>query len=154
MEQQKKYEIGGTVYVQRPLVLGQIKQILEATDGMTFHAGLTPLAIIDALADRLPLALAVVLTPEGQPVKGKNLPSLADELENTIELATAIQVVEDFFTCNPTAAVFEKLAGMVKRIRASMATGSGNSSVPSPTETSPSGTQSSGDSLSRTASPT
>jgi len=153
MEKQKKYEIGGTVYVQRPLVLGQIAQLTALLSGIAVYQGVGPAGLVVALGDRLPRALAIVLSPEGVPAKDKDLDVIETAMCDADPL-TALQAVEDFFTCNPTAAVFEKLAGMVKRIRASMATGSDNSSALSLTETSPSETQSSGEPLSRTASPT
>lgn len=152
----KSYRIGDKIYIQRPLVLGQMKQIREVLNGLTFPARFTVPNIIEALEDRLPLALAVVLTPEGQPVKGKDIPALADELEGVLELETAIEVVEDFFICNPVASLSTKLAGMADRLRGMMTgpTGSNSSSSSSPTETSPNATPCSGDSPSESAHPT
>lgn len=152
---EKRYTIGDKTYIQRPLVLGQMKQIREVLNGLAFPSRLTVPDIIEALEDRLPLALAVVLTPEGLPVKGKDLPALADELEGALELETAIEVVEDFFICNPVASLSTKLAGMADRLRGMMTgpTGSSNSSSSSLTETSPDETPCSGDTPSEIANP-
>jgi len=144
---EKRYEIGGKTYVQRTLVLGQVKQIREVIAGLVVPSPLNVPDIMAALDDRLPLALAVVLTPEGESPRKKDLQSLADELEFSIEAETAVEVIEDFFICNPVASLSTKLAGMIIKVRSMMRTrtGSDSSACISPTETLPGETQSSGD---------
>jgi len=153
---EKHYEIGGKKYIQRTLVLGQIKQAREVLSGIVMPSNLTVQDILMALEDRLPLALAIVLTPEGESPRGKNIQSLAEELEFAIEPEQAVEVIEDFFICNPVASVSERLLGMVKKVREMVAkkTGSTSSASSLPEETSPEETPSSGDTPLENASPT
>lgn len=135
---EKKYQIGGTTYIQRPLVLGQMKQIREVIGGMVIPATFTPAEIIQLLEDRLPLALAVVLTPEGFSPKGKDLVAIAEQIDFAIELETAMEVVEDFFICNPVVSLSKKLAGITDALLGMMKpTGLTRSSSSLPTETLP-----------------
>lgn len=117
---EKRYEIGGAAYVQRPLVLGQVRQLLEVLDGVRFAPDADPFALVAALGDRLALALAVVLTPEGQSPRGKDLPALADELEFAIAPEQVLEVVEDFFGCNPMASLVERLTGAAATVAAGL----------------------------------
>ena len=60
---EKNYEIGGRAFVQKPLVLGQVEQLLEALRDIPIPPEPTSMGMVLALAGRLPAALAVVLTP-------------------------------------------------------------------------------------------
>lgn len=153
---EKTYQIDGTTYTQRPLVLGQLRQLRQVLTGFVVPSNLTPADIIASLEDKLPQALAILLTPEGAKIKDKDLDALASELENSLELETAIEVIEDFFTCNPVASLANKLAGMAEKMRGMIKTKTGSSSSSSnlPTETLPGETESSGDTPSTSASPT
>lgn len=146
---EKTYDLGGTTYVQRPLVLGQIRQLLEQLDGLTFDAAAGVAAIVSALGDRLPLALAVVLTPEGSSPRGKDLPALADEIEFGISPDQVLEVIEDFFGCNPVASLLERLTGMMQTLGSGVRSvvpgaGSTTSLSCSPAATSPAGSASPG----------
>jgi hypothetical protein len=161
---EKTYELGTTTYVQRPLVLGQIRQLLEQLEGLTFDAAAGPAVLVATLGDRLPLCLAVVLTPEGASPREKDLVALADEIEFAIAPEQVLEVVEDFFDCNPLASLLERAAGMLRSLTARVgvevkpaatagAPGSTTSSSSSPAATSPGETGSSGASPSPSASP-
>ncbi|MHC1697781.1 MAG: hypothetical protein AB9919_06935 [Geobacteraceae bacterium] len=152
--EEKRYTIGGKTYFQRTLVLIQIKQLKKALSGIEFPENLSVLNVIETLGDRIPQALAIVLTEEGTALKGKDLSALAEELEYSIEAETVFTVIEDFFTCNPTASLLQKLAGMLGSLRGMMTkrTGSTSSASPSPEETLPSETPSSGATPSESAS--
>lgn len=140
------YEIGGKKYTQKKLVLGQLQQLLGLLPGLRFGST-EPLAVMAALGDKLPQALAVVLIPEGVALKDKDLPALAGEIAFAVEPETAMQVVEDFFTCTPVPSLLERLTAMADTIRAALnrANGSGSSSSSSPEGTSSNATPSSGD---------
>ncbi|NPU85554.1 MAG: hypothetical protein HPY65_13840 [Syntrophaceae bacterium] len=167
-----QYEIGDKVYVQKPLVLGQIRQLLETLIDFRIPAEFTSAELINLLGSRLPAVLAVVLTEKDRSPKGKDLSAFADELEFTVSAETALKVVDDFFVCNPISSLFERMSGMMgkvaeglqgriddlferiaDRIMAEMLKriGSKTSSAPSPAETSPDETRSSGDSPSMSA---
>ena len=129
-----KYEIDGKVYVQKELVWGQVKQIIDVLKGVTFPPNPTPLDIISILYERLPSALAIVLTEEGQSVKDKDLTALSSELSFKISLGVTMQVIEDFFDCNPTALLLERLQKLIGKIsnevtQGILSTGSSSSSA-------------------------
>jgi len=149
----KTYVIGEKKYEQRPLVLGQFRQMMGLLTGVTFNPAAGVTDIIGILGDKLPHALAIVLIPEGSTAKDKNLVELAAEIEFNILPATIVEVVEGFFDCNPMASFFERLEGMLKSLngRIPMTTGLKPLSVSSPVETLPAETPSSGDLLPESA---
>lgn len=115
MEEEKvfEYEFGGKTYVQNELVWGQVKQLASVLKGVQIEGNLTVIKIIELLGVKLSDALAVVLTEKGTSIKDKNLEKMAEEIEWSIPIKIKIKVIEDFFSCNPTALIFEKLAGLM-----------------------------------------
>lgn len=114
-----QYEVNGKIYHQKPLVLGQVKQLIIFLGNLAFPVNESAEAeigmIMGILGDRLPHALAVVLHEDGVPLQQKNLDNLAAEIESTFDIETTMRVVEDFFECNPVVSIFNKLtAGMQK----------------------------------------
>ena len=115
----KKYTLGGQEYVQKPLVLGQYKQLLGVLGGV--QLGGSAIEIIATLGDKVPLAAAIVL----QPVKRwplsllytpqrKNIKRLAVKLSSLLDVDTAMEVMADFFDCNPVQQSMERLAGVMQ----------------------------------------
>ncbi len=170
MDQDKfTYIIGGKKYIQRPITLGQarklsslvkhiVKAFMELDD---FNAG----AIFFAFGDLLPQAIAIVLLEEDK-ISGKSLDAIRDYLRSRDIEALAsdiewtsyplqnMQVIEDFFDCNPAASLFVQFAGLTEKITSMiprMKTSLNPSSASSPEATSPSGTTSSGDTPSKSA---
>lgn len=145
----KRYEIGGKTYCQRKLVLGQVRQLLREIGGISFAGvSLDFAGLLALLGDRLPRALAVVLTEEGRPLQDKDLDALAREIEYAIDLEQALQVVDDFFACNPVSSVLQRMSALVGALEiqaTGTTTGSGSSPASSPAGTSSGGTPSSGD---------
>jgi hypothetical protein len=113
------YVIDGVTYHQRPLVLGQLEQLITTLDSLQLY-DFTAAGIVTALGPRLSRALAVVLIPDGQSVRDRNLGDITEQIANGCDLDTAIQVVADFFTCNPVASYVERLTGMAETARASL----------------------------------
>ena len=144
MPQTYTYNIDGKIYHQRPLVIGQVKQLMDILGEITLPAYIDMPGIISILGDKLPSALAVILTPEGVHPKDKDIEALSDELAYAVDLETSIQAVEDFVGLNPIVSVLEKLNGTLGTIQKNM-TGQTNSSVSSQEGTLHDGTQSSGD---------
>lgn len=143
----KTYEIDGTTYEQRPMVLGQIRQLMSVLQGLKIPADGGSLQVIAALGGRLGEALAVVLTEQGKSLRGKDLAALATELEFTISPDQTIDVVEDFFTCNPIASLLQRLTTAMGGITGGMmgmVTGSKTPASSSLEETSPAEETSSG----------
>jgi hypothetical protein len=112
----KKYQIGGKTYIQKKLVLGQVRQLVEHLDGISFPADLNfdfP-GLITVLGDKLPIALAICLTEEGKSPRDKDIAALAGELDFSIDVKTSLQAVKDFFFLNPTSLILESLKGMIE----------------------------------------
>jgi len=150
LKKETQYSFGGKVYRQGALVMGQVKQLLTVLNG----AGLTdiadPFAIIRDLGDRMPRALAVVLTPEGVSPRDKDIETLAKELEFAMTFDDVLRVIDDFFGCNDLLSLlarFKEIAGRVQEQAKAQMRGNGSiGSSPSwPGATSPSATTSSGD---------
>lgn len=115
---EKKYDIGGKNYSQKPLVLGQLRQLLEILKGVALPANMDTLALVNAMSDRLPAALAVVLIPEGtSSLRDKDLDALAAEIEFAISPEQTLEVVEDFFDCNPLPSLLNKLGMAAGKIQ-------------------------------------
>lgn len=121
-----RYKIGGVTYVQRPLVLLQIEQLSAFLGTMTIPAGLNVVGIVRLLGDRISEVLAILLTPAGTEIDQKDLAATGLQLRNHVDIETAVQVVEDFLTCNPVGSVFDKLTGVIAKWAkvAGMSTGS------------------------------
>jgi len=142
------YKIGGRVYVQRPLVLLQIEQLVEFVNSEMFkgYQVTSAVGIVRCLGDKLAQILAIVLTPREVSVEDKDLAGIAAHLRAHVDIETAIKVVNDFLSCNPINSVFDRLTGIMAKlgmVASATATGSRSSSVPSPAATSPSGATSS-----------
>lgn len=115
-----EYEIGGKKYIQKPLVLGQIRQMMNIMQGVVIPDDADTLRIIAALGDKLSKAIAITITPEGVAVKDKDINSLAAEIEFELSTETTVQVIEDFFSCNPIASLLERLGGIAEKITSQM----------------------------------
>ena len=136
-----KYTINGKTYIQRELVLGQVQQLVKAVGNITF-AELTITGIVGALGDDIYTALAVVLIPEGEKVKGRDLAAIALDLEEA-PVATLVKVVSDFFGCNQLSSLLGTLDTLTNQIDKAM-TGLNSSPACLQTETSQNASQSSG----------
>lgn len=141
------YEIGGRTFIQRKLVLGQVQQLIRLLAGVEFAGPLDILSVIYALGNKFPQAVAICITEEGASPRDKNVGELAPWIEYEADIETTVQVVEDFFTLNPTSSVLKILSGLVSRVKAKISgpTTSDSSSASSPEAISQNGTRSSGD---------
>ena len=108
-DNKKTYTIGGKKYTQKPLVWGQIKQLKDLMKGVEFPADVNVMSTIDALEDTLPKVVAIVLREDGKTLKQKDVDALAASCDEHLELETIVDIVEDFFLCNRTTLLFEKL---------------------------------------------
>ena len=113
------YEINGIVYRQRPLVLGQLAALGELLEAVTIRE-LTVQGIIQAFGDRLADAMAVVLVPQGQKVRDRDLNALARELDEHMTIETALEVVADFLHFNPISSLFERIRAITARINTAL----------------------------------
>jgi hypothetical protein len=141
----RRYTIGGKAYVQKPLVLGQFRQLLDLLKGTSIPANAGVVGVIVALGDKVPVALAIVLVEDGKSsdeeekyLKERDIEALAAGVEFAITPGMVLEVIDDFLACNPLSSHLEKVAGMmgwIARMMPAMTTGSPNSASSSPTET-------------------
>lgn len=173
-----RYEFGGKTWVQRPLVLGQIQQLLTVIRGLQLPIGSGVLELVEALGDRLPVALAIVLVEDGRSTQERfgirisleggalvpewhqdpcRMGEIATEIFATIDTETIIRVVSDFLSCNPISGLLGQLTGMMtmaaEMVAQTRETGSTGSSASSPEGISPDATASSGDTRPENANP-
>lgn len=135
------YQINGKPYTQRPLVLGQSRQLLDLLSGVRI-TDLSAAGLIESVGDKLPEVLAVVLIPEGcQRIKDRDLAAIAADVEEA-GLSVVLDVVTDFFGCNQLSLLLGRLGNLIEQLTA--ATGSNALYASSPMETSPNGTPSPG----------
>ncbi len=111
-----KYTIGEKQYVQKPLVLGQVSQLLKIFQEVGFRATFSPREIVALLGDRFSAALAVVLIPDGMSVAKKDLAAIEQDLAFAADIDTALKVVEDFFICNQVSSLFTRLEDLAKKV--------------------------------------
>ncbi|HSW63659.1 MAG TPA: hypothetical protein VLH56_10185 [Dissulfurispiraceae bacterium] len=109
------YQVGGKTYVQRPLVLGQMQQLMALLRGASIPDGSIQ-GLLEAFGDKLPDALAIVLIADGTDVRDKDISELAAELAATADLETSIEVIEDFFTLTPAVSLSARLAGLMGKM--------------------------------------
>lgn len=147
----KNYKIGNKVYYLKPLVLGQIRQLIKLLSGVSIDLNAGIGALIQALGELLPAALAIVLTPEGIKPKDKDLEAIAQELEDDITLDLIVEVINDFFVLNPISSVLTQLNQKIQNL--TMATPSLGQSSSWQTGTSQRHPESSGDTVLEMSSP-
>ncbi len=135
--EKKEYQIGGKTFIQRPLVLGQLKQIVELVAGLRIPAesDAAGVAAILAEGDLLSRGLAILLCEPGKGLKDKDLDALAEFMAENADFETTLGVVEDFFELTRPESVFAKLTALGAKIRAKTE-GSAPSSASSPEGTS------------------
>lgn len=109
-----EYIIGGKKYIQRPLVIGQLKQLARLLKNVVISPDAGPANIVEAIGDKLPEAIAIVLIPEGVNVKDKNIEEMVRELEFQVDIETAVKIVEDFFDCNQVSLLWKRLQNALK----------------------------------------
>jgi hypothetical protein len=135
----KSYNINGKTYTQKPLVIGQVADMKNLIAGIQI-VDLSPLGIIQSLGDKLPMALAVVLIPEGAKVKNRDLLAIAEEMEENLDIDTALEMAADFLSFNPLSSISSKSRGLIDKVWQMMPkrdkeTGSSRSSKNFATET-------------------
>lgn len=159
---EKEYVVGERTYVQRPLVLGQIRQLINELGSMGIDPTSDKKTLVATIvaSDKLERVLAIVLTPKGEAVRDKDLAALAKDLEFDLTPEQIMAVVDDFFDCNPTVSILEKLIGIFRKVKGMILetkpklTGLNLSSASSPAEILPDEKQSSGVSPLENADPT
>lgn len=112
----KKYTINGRTYVQGPLVLGQLLPLCELVEGIKIPA-FTVQEIIKALGPKLSEAMALILVPEGESPKGRDLDVLAAVFEEHMTIEATLEVVADFLSFNPASSLLEKIGAITESFK-------------------------------------
>jgi hypothetical protein len=108
---EKTYDIAGRRFVQRPLVLGQVQQLLALLKGTDLPAGASSVSVMMAAGEKTSELLAVVLTEAGTSAKDKDLEETAAHLRDNLPAALAAEMVTDFLSLN--AGFFEQMKAPV-----------------------------------------
>jgi hypothetical protein len=142
-----KYEIGGRIFYQKPLVLGQSKQLISILKKLELPYVLNVSSLILTLGDKIAGVIAILMVEEGVSLKDKKVDEIQDIIEENLTIEQTIKVIEDFFDCNPIASISEAVIGLTEKVQKAMtqATLLTESALSSPEETLPSEMISSGD---------
>jgi hypothetical protein len=146
----KTYEIGGTTYRQRPIVLGQLGLLMPLVGNVSLDLTSTAAAIASGLTSALPRALAIVLVEEDavslrEAMSPEIITARAEALAWAIPPEQIIEVIEDFLEINQVSSIGAKITAALAEARSKM-TASNTSSTASQAETSPAETSASGES--------
>lgn len=120
IKEKYKYEIGGVVFWQEKLRLGQINQLISLLKEVNIPAEATAMNLITALGDKLSLAIAIVLHKPEVKLKDKDIKEVADEIEFEMSPELALEVIEDFFDLTPISSLLEKVGKTVEKIAEKM----------------------------------
>jgi len=154
-EKTKKYEIGDRIFIQKPLVLGQLAQFIKLMAQVSFPKDIDMEGAVYILTSKgiLSRAVAIVLNEEGKSMKDKDLDSLSAFFDENLDLLTTLGVVENFFGMTRPDLVLAKLEKMPEMMEKMIRIGSKKSSASSPGEISQDQNPSPGDSPSGSANP-
>lgn len=130
-----KYNIGDVIYYQKPLVIGQINQLVVIFKDVNFPENLNPISIVTALGDKIPLVIAVLLHEKEGKLKDKDINELAGKIAFDLSPEVTLEVVSDFFDCNPISLLLERATAVAEKIVGKV-TGSKGSQFSSQEETS------------------
>jgi hypothetical protein len=161
----KTYKIGDKTYSQKKLVLGQICQLLclMKESGLLqgkeilIPANISTKDLVDFLSDKgemLSKWISIILKEDRIPLSEKNLEAMTSEIDFSIEMEQAMEVISDFFDFLNLISLSEKLATMMVEIENKIMDQIGLKKPASSSreEILPSETPSSGDSQSKNAS--
>jgi hypothetical protein len=116
--EQKEYTINGKGYVQKPLVLGQIRLLIALSEGRVFN-DFSPFALVATFSDCLPELLAIILTPEGEEVDTKDIKSMMKEF-SSMYVDTAMEVAADFLSFRRNLAIISNLKILAAKLSETM----------------------------------
>ncbi len=109
------YDLDGTAFYQRTLVLGQSVRLIPLFEGMELQ-GANPQSVAQHVGDRMGEALDIILVPKGvtqqEHVRCLNVPGGESRAGSFLEGLTHVDlmgVVEDFFDCNLDSSLLDRL---------------------------------------------
>jgi len=110
------YTIGPKTYTMKPLVMGQLQQLINIIKDVQISDSGNIASLIMDLGDKLPEAIAIVLHVPDVHLKDKNIKEIANEIAFEMTPELTLEVVEDFFECTPISSLIEKLKGTVEKV--------------------------------------
>jgi len=120
MKDKYEYIIGTKTYTMKPLVLGQVNQLLALLKDVNLpQDGSIPM-VIGALGDKLSLAIAIALHDPEVSLQNKDIKQLAKDLEFEMSPELTLEIVEDFFDCTPISSLLTKVTNTVKKVTEKM----------------------------------
>jgi hypothetical protein len=120
IKEKYKYEIGGVVYEQKRLVLGQINQLIGLLKEVNIPKESTAMNLVTALGDKLSLAIAIVLHKPDVKLRDKDIKEIASDIEFEMSPELALEVIEDFFDLTPISSLLEKVGKTVEKVAEKM----------------------------------
>lgn len=113
---EKKYTIGEKVYVQKPLVLAQLRQLTDILKDVVLPSDLTVGSLVISLGSNIAPAMAVVLTEEGTDIRKKNIEEVTSDLEFNMSPNQTLEVVEDFFVITDISSLIDRFNEMMEKV--------------------------------------
>lgn len=108
MGKEKKYDVDGEPFVQRPLVLGQLLPLCKIIEGVEIKS-FSVQGIISALGENLSKAIAVMLIPENVALRDRDYEADAEWISEHMSAEMALEVVADFLSFNPVSSILAKV---------------------------------------------
>ena len=117
-----EYTLGDKTYVQKSLVLGQLKCLTKLLKGLKLPEKLDIVAIAEALEDVISNALAIVLLEVGK----ESIESIKAQVENEavrnqratefdyiVNSNDVVTMIDDFLACNPVTSILRLISTVV-----------------------------------------
>jgi len=111
------YKIGTKEYRMKPLVMGQINQLINLLKDVRIPVEVTAVDLIYLLGDKLTEAIAIILITD-VPLKDKNVQEVCDEIRFELSPELTLEIIEDFFDCTPVSSILERMGKTVEKIGA------------------------------------
>jgi hypothetical protein len=110
-----EYPIGGNIYTQSKMKLGQVKQLNEMFGTLVLPTNFNAVSMFTVFGSRLAEFMSIVLCKKGTKLQDKDREELVKEFEEEGDVDTGMQVINDFLDCNPIASYFEKITEVFKK---------------------------------------
>jgi len=80
------------------------------------NAVLSPQFFLTELGDKLALAFAIILIPDGVALEDKVIEDWVNKIEFNLDIETALKVVEDFFDCTQISLLLKQFTETVVKV--------------------------------------
>jgi hypothetical protein len=126
-EKQFSYTINGKTYLLKPLVMGQLNQLLTLLKDVEIAEEMPVSSIISIVGEKLSEAFAIILHDPDVSLKTKHIQNLASEISFAPEMTTdlTLRIVEDFFDCTPISLLLKKVNETVEKVSTKISEGVG-----------------------------